>query len=96
MPRAQAKETAVLESGEFPDHVRSTVFRMSLSAWERAEAIASLLYDYVTGLEPEQMMTPRLAGTRGRWTCGVPRTSAASAGWADSGGSPGSGDPAGS
>jgi hypothetical protein len=63
-PRAQALETAVMESAEFPDLVRSPVFRMSLTAWTRAEAVASLLYEYIAGLEPGEMMTPRLAGTR--------------------------------
>lgn len=63
-PRAEALMTAVLEDGEFPDHVRSAVFRMSLAAWARAEAVASLLFDHVVTLGAEQMMTPRLAGTR--------------------------------
>jgi hypothetical protein len=63
-PRADAIATAVLEDADFPDHVRSPVFRMSLAAWARAEAVASLLYDYLVTLGPEAMMTPRLAGTR--------------------------------
>jgi hypothetical protein len=63
-PRAEALAAAVLEDAEFPDHVRSAVFRMSLAAWARAEAVASLLFDYLVTLGPEQMMTPRLAGTR--------------------------------
>jgi hypothetical protein len=63
-PRAEALARAVLEDGEFPDHVRSPVFRISLAAWTRAEAVASLLFDHLITLGAEQMMTPRLAGTR--------------------------------
>jgi hypothetical protein len=63
-PRAGALEAAVLESAEFPDHVRSPVFRMALAAWARSEAVASLLFEHLATLGADAMMTPRLAGTR--------------------------------
>lgn len=64
VPRAEALMTAVLEDAECPDHLRSPVFRFALAAWCRAEAVAAVLFEYLMSLDAEQMMQPRLAGTR--------------------------------
>jgi hypothetical protein len=64
VPRAQALMTAVLEDADCPEYVRSAMFRFTLTAWARAEAIASLMYEYLTGLDPEQMITPKKVATK--------------------------------
>lgn len=63
-PRAERFATALLEDAQIPDHVRSPVFAAAVQAWARAEAVASLLFDHLAGLEVEAMMTPRLAAAR--------------------------------
>jgi hypothetical protein len=62
--RAEVLMTSVLEDAECPDHLRSPMFRFTLGAWCRAESVASVLYEYIMTLSTEEMMTPRLAGTR--------------------------------
>lgn len=63
-PRARQFALSLLEDAQVPDHVRSPMFRWQVAAWSRAAAVASLLYDWVCSLDPEQMTRPRLAGTR--------------------------------
>jgi hypothetical protein len=63
-PRAEALMTSVLEDAESPDHVRTPMFRFTLAAWCRAETVAGVLYEHIMSLSTEEMMTPRLAGTR--------------------------------
>ena len=53
-----------LENPAMPEHMRSEPFRASVEAWARTEAMASLLWDYIIGLGPEDMMTARLGGTK--------------------------------
>jgi hypothetical protein len=62
--RAQEILTAVLEDAEMPDLLRSRAFRPTLADWARAEAMASLVFDWLCGLPVEQMASPRLAGTK--------------------------------
>jgi hypothetical protein len=45
--RAQAILTATLEDAQCPDHLRLPKFAASLIAWARAEALASLAWDYL-------------------------------------------------
>ena len=63
-PRALAFVTSMLEDAASPEHLRSPAFRSAVLAWGRAEAAASLLFDYISGMEMEGLITPRLAATK--------------------------------
>ncbi len=64
VPQAEAIAAAVLEEAQCPDHLRSPAFRASLAGWARAEAVSSLLFDYLATLEVEAMLTLRQQATR--------------------------------
>jgi hypothetical protein len=63
-PLAEQLMTSVLEDAQQPDHLRSPMFRFTLSEWCRAQAVSEVLFDYIDGLGPEEMMRPRLSGTK--------------------------------
>lgn len=62
--RARAILNEAVDNEAMPDHLRSVPFRAAVEAWARTEAMASLIWDYLVGLDPEDMMTARLGGTK--------------------------------
>jgi hypothetical protein len=63
-PLAEQLMQAILEDAEQPDHLRSPMFRFTLSECCRAQAVAEILFDYIDSLGVEDMVRPRLSGTK--------------------------------
>jgi len=62
--RAAKLLTSALEDGTMPDHLRSPAFRSAVQAWAEAEAVASLLFDWLNGKDVEESVRPPLAATK--------------------------------
>ena len=63
-PLAELLMQSILEDAEQPDHLRSPMFRFTLSECCRAQAVAEILFDYIDSLGVEDMVRPRLSGTK--------------------------------
>lgn len=63
-PRAAELAAALLADPATPQHLRRPEFGPAVQAWARAEAVASLLFDWLADLDITVMTTPRKAATK--------------------------------
>jgi hypothetical protein len=62
-PLAEQIASSLLEDAGAPAYLREPGYVPVIAAWSRSEAVVSLLWSYLSGLDAEQSLTERIEGT---------------------------------